>query len=947
MLGLFKRFFDYNEREIQRLRKKVDEINNLDGKARKLKDEDFKSETEKLKKSIREQKQSLDDVLPWAYALSREAARRVLGERHYDVQLIAGIALHEGKVVEQKTGEGKTLTATAALYLNALTGRGVHLVTVNDYLARRDAGWMGRVFHMLGVSTAAMIADTSFIFDPEHEDKDAQDWRLVHLRPISRKEAYLADITYGINSEFGFDYLRDNMVQSADQMVQRGYYFAVIDEADSVLIDEARTPHIISAPYDEDVSKYYRYAQIVKRLKSGEDYLVDEKLKTANLTEPGIQNIESALGVSNIYEKDFDTLFHIEAALKAETLFKNDKEYIVKDGEVIIVDEFTGRLLQGRRFSEGLHQAIEAKENVSIQKDSKTLATVSLQNYFRMYEKLAGMTGTAMTEAEEFHKIYKTDVLAIPTHRQMIRKDHPDMIYKTERTKFNAVVEEVAEHYKTGRPVLVGTTSIEKNEHLSKLLRQRGIPHQLLNAKNHIQEAKILAEAGEKGTITVATNMAGRGVDILLGGMPPNADILKDKTGKISEKKQKEFDREKHEWQEKHDEVVSLGGLYVIGTERHESRRIDNQLRGRSGRQGDPGETRFFVSLEDDLMRIFGGEQIAKLMTFLNFPEDQPLSHGMVSKAIEQSQVKVEGFNFDIRKHLVEFDDVLNKQREIVYTLRKKLVAAAHTKKDEFKETLSDIFHEQIAILVNSFVALKEASSEEEFDSMKKELYFTTPQELDRVHDLIRIGDQEALQEYLEDRLWTRFTEKQKKVGSEAWLNLVKFIYLSTIDQYWTEHLTAIEDLREGINLRGYGQLDPLVEYKNEAYSMFEKLITDIYFEATRRVFTVEVQLAEPAWKEPEEKKMILQSASRIDPFRESERQKEVEISQSSSELVKTSANLTNSNKFQPISTSEIEGFKVIPPGTAHKKLGRNDPCWCGSGKKYKKCHWPDGERIF
>ncbi len=550
MLNFLTKFFDYNEREINRLKKQVEEINTLEDKTRSLKDSDFPNETEKLKKS---------PSVPWAFALVREAARRVLGQRHFDVQLMAGLALHEGKIAEQKTGEGKTLSAITALYFNALSGQSAHLVTVNDYLARRDAGWMGVVYHFLGLSTAAIISEKSFIYDPKYLDAEAQDWRLAHLRPISRKEAYEADVTYGINSEFGFDYLRDNMATSTSDLVQRGFNFAVIDEADSILIDEARTPHIISAPYDEDTSKYYRYAQMVKKLDSKTDYVIDEKLRTANLTEVGIRKIESMLGVSNVYEKDFDTLFHIEAGLKAETLFKIDKDYIVKDKEVIIVDEFTGRLLYGRRFSEGLHQAIEAKENVSIQKESKTLATISLQNYFRMYKKLAGMTGTAATEAEEFHKIYKADVVVVPTHLPMIRKDHPDMIYKTERGKFKAVVEEIAENYKKGRPVLVGTTSIEKNELLSNLLKQKGIPHELLNAKNHEREAMIIANAGKKGSITVATNMAGRGVDIILGGEQPQT-ISKSKV-----QNEKEFEKKIKDWQKAHDEVVSLGGLICFG----------------------------------------------------------------------------------------------------------------------------------------------------------------------------------------------------------------------------------------------------------------------------------------------------------------------------------------------------------------------------------------------
>ncbi len=901
MFHIFKSFFDYNQKEINRLKKKIDEINLLEDKTRNLKDGDFVKETKKLQKIVQADESKMNEVLPWAFALSREAARRTLGQRHFDVQLIAAIALHEGKITEQKTGEGKTLSSVPALYLNALMGQGVHLVTVNDYLARRDCGWMGTVFNFLGLTTAAMISERSFLFDPKHNEKDTVDWRLQYLKPVSRKEAYLADITYGINSEFGFDYLRDNMAQNPSDAVQRKYYFAIIDEADSVLIDEARTPHIISAPNEEDTSKYYLYPKIINQLTEKEDYVIDEKQRTANLTDAGIKKIESIINVSNIYEKDFDTLFHIEAALKANALFKKDKDYIVKDNEVVIVDEFTGRLLQGRRFSEGLHQAIEAKEGVTIQRESKTLATVSLQNYFRMYKKLAGMTGTATTEAEEFHKIYNTDVISIPTHLPAKRKDEPDMIYKTEKGKFDAVVEEIANNFKLGRPILVGTTSIEKNEYLSKLLTNKGVPHQLLNAKNHEQEAKIIASAGEKGAVTVATNMAGRGVDIVLGGAAP-----------VDSKKFKD-------WQKKHNEVVELGGLYVLGTEKHESRRIDNQLRGRSGRQGDPGESRFFVSLEDDLMRIFGGEQISKMMTFLNFPEDQPLTHSMVSKAIEQAQVKVEGFNFDIRKHLVDFDDVLNKQRQIVYELRKKMLFGSKNNTD-FKQAISEIFSEEISVLVNNYMINIDQLVDEDKNKLVQELNMMVPFDEKKLMSMIVSKDQEKIIVFLNDIIEEQYNIREKKLSKEIWSDIVRSVVLSTIDKFWMDHLTAIEDLREGINLRGYGQLDPLVEYKNEAYSMFEKLISNINFEVTRRLFKIEVDVGAglnlPITHSHEPPKMILQSASAIDPFK---------------------ANNQNPNSDLPAGR---QGNQTITK--PHGKLGRNEPCWCGSGKKYKRCHYPN-----
>jgi len=900
MFNIFKSFFDYNQREVNRLTEKVIEINQLEDKTRDLKDGDFIKETKKLQKIIQADESKAEENLAWAFALAREASRRTLGQRHFDVQLIASIALHEGKITEQKTGEGKTLSSVPALYLNALSGKGAHLVTVNDYLARRDAGWMGTVFNFLGLTTAAMISDKSFLFDLKYTDKDALDWRLSHLRLVSRKEAYRADITYGINSEFGFDYLRDNMASNPDDAVQRNYNYAIIDEADSVLIDEARTPHIISAPNEEDTSKYYLYPKIINQLIEKSDYVIDEKLRTANLTDAGIKKVESILNVANIYEKDFDTLFHIEAALKANALFKKDKDYIVKNNEVVIVDEFTGRLLQGRRFSEGLHQAIEAKENVTIQRESKTLATVSLQNYFRMYKKLAGMTGTASTEAEEFHKIYNADVISIPTHLPMKRKDEPDMIYKTEKGKFNAVVEQIANNFKLGRPTLIGTTSIEKNEYLSMLLNKKGVPHQLLNAKNHEQEAKIIAGAGERGAVTVATNMAGRGVDIVLGGAAPVDKKLL------------------NEWQKKHDEVVKLGGLYVLGTEKHESRRIDNQLRGRSGRQGDPGESRFFVSLEDDLMRIFGGEQISKMMTFLNFPEDQPLTHSMVSKAIEQAQVKVEGFNFDIRKHLVDFDDVLNKQRQIVYELRKKLLFGSKNSVD-FKTTITDIFRNEVSVLVNNYMMNIDQLTDDDQAKLIQELNMMIPFDEKELNTMIESKNNEKIINYLNEIIDKQFEIRAKKFGKEIWADIIRSVTLSTIDKFWMDHLTAIEDLREGINLRGYGQLDPLVEYKNEAYSMFEKLIGDINFEVTRRLFKIEINtgtdrdLRVHNYEHPQ---MILQSASAIDPFNQVEKQQNKQ------------SPITNSNNQQPMIKKH--------------KLGRNEKCWCGSGKKYKKCHYPN-----
>ncbi len=674
MLNIFSRFLDLNKREVDRLQKIVEKVNSFESKIKRLKDKDFSIKTEEFKKRLAKG-ETLEQVLPEAYALVREATERVLGMRHYDVQLMAAVALFEGRVAEQKTGEGKTLSAVPALYLRALTGQGVHLVTVNDYLARRDAGWNAPIFHFLGMGTGSIIQEgKSFIYDPKFNDTSHGDERLAHLKSVERKIAYQSDILYGTNNEFGFDYLRDNMVSTLTEMVQRGHYFAIVDEVDSVLIDEARTPLIISAPDTEPTQKYYKFASLVEKLNSDTDYKLDEKAKSASLTEQGIMKVEKILGVDNLYEKEFESIHHIENALRAKTLYLRDKDYVVRDNQVTIVDEFTGRLMVGRRWSDGLHQAVEAKEGAVIQQESKTLATISFQNYFRMYEHLSGMTGTAATEAEEFRKIYKLEVVSIPTHRPMARADQSDTIYKTLRGKYGAIVDDISELYKKGQPVLVGTTSIEKNEIISEYLKRKKVPHNVLNAKNHEKEASIIAEAGKPGAVTVATNMAGRGVDIVLGG--PREDTKR--------------------WKELHEKVVKAGGLHVIGTERHEARRVDNQLRGRSGRQGDPGSSRFYLSLEDDLMRIFGGEQISGIMDRLNLPEDTPIENVLISKAIEQAQVKVEGFHFDTRKRLVEFDDVANQQREIVYTLRKRILES-----DDLKEEIIGKLKSQIEKLLS------------------------------------------------------------------------------------------------------------------------------------------------------------------------------------------------------------------------------------------------------
>lgn len=898
MLGKFFTIFDANKKEIENLERVVDQINNLSSENQKLKDADFAQKTEEFKKRL-EKGEKPGDILPEAFALVREASWHAIGLRPYGTQLIAGIVLSQGKIVEQKTGEGKTLSAVAPLYLHALTEKGVHLVTVNDYLARRDAGWNGPTFKLLGLSVGAIIQEgKSYVYDPEYNDPTHGDERLAHLRPVQRKEAYDADITYGTNNEFGFDYLRDNMATRISHVVQRSHYFAIVDEVDSVLVDEARTPLIISAPDTEPTDKYYKFAQLVDRLSPDTDYTIDEKLKTATLTEHGVTKVEKILGVDNLYEKDFDIIHHIENSLRSRTLYLKDRDYVVKDNQVIIVDEFTGRLMFGRRWSDGLHQAIEAKENVSIQQETKTLATISFQNYFRMYERLGGMTGTAATEAEEFHKIYNLDVVVVPTYRPTIRKDYPDLIYKTMQAKYSKIVTEINQMQKLGRPVLVGTTSIEKNEIIANYLKKKRIQHNVLNAKNHEKEALIIAEAGKPGAITVATNMAGRGVDIILGGarpdMPPGMN--REQYGKT-----KEFSN----WKKRHDEVVQAGGLHVVGTERHESRRIDNQLRGRSGRLGDPGSSHFYLSLEDDLMRIFGGERIASLMTTLQIPEDQPIENKLISRAIEQAQVKVETFHFDARKRVVEYDDVANQQREIIYKLRKQILEA-ETIKDKVEEKLQ----EQVKTTVNLAYANQEPDKEQLLQLFLEIVPFNDQSHKALLQQLTNQEEKDKAETFLINLAKKAYETRQKQVGDQTMREIEKISYLSSIDSLWIEHLTNLDDLREGVGLRGYGQKDPLVEYKNEAFELFDRLMVGVDTNMTRRLFRVL-----PA--------VVPQSMVNLDQAQTNEDKKD------NIGLVQQ----------QPV------GNHVQSGGT--KKLGRNDPCWCGkkdaNGKpiKWKRCHYP------
>jgi len=872
MLKIFGNLLDFNEKELKKLRPLVEKINSLEPGIKKLKDKDFPKKTESFKERIAKG-ETLDDLLPEAFALAREAIFRVVGERAFDVQLMAAATLHQGRIAEQKTGEGKTLSAAITAYLNGLSGNGVHVVTVNDYLARRDTGWYGQALTFAGLKLGCIIHEQAFLLDLDYKEKGEDDERLRHLRPVERKEAYLADVTYGTNNEFGFDYLRDNMARRFEDQVQRKPHFAIVDEVDSILIDEARTPLIISAPDTEPTQKYYEFANLIRGLSSDTDYVIDEKLKTANLTDHGLRKVEKILNIDNLYEKDFDTIHHIENALKARTLYLQDRDYVVKENQVIIVDEFTGRLMFGRRWSDGLHQAVEAKEGVPIQQESITMATISFQNYFRMYQKLAGMTGTAATEEEEFRRIYGLETIIIPTNLPMIRLDYADIVYKTPRAKYAAVVREIEECYQKGQPVLIGTTSIEKNEIVDKFLKKKGIPHNVLNAKAHEKEAKILAEAGHKKAVTVATNMAGRGVDIVLGGS---------KEG-----------REKKSWEKEHEEVVRLGGLHVVGTERHESRRIDNQLRGRSGRQGDPGSSRFFISLDDDVMRLFGGEQIANLMGMLRIPEDQPIEHGLVSKAIQQAQVKVEGFNFDMRKRVVEYDDVMNKQREIIYGKREKILRADGEKNLELKEQIQEKMNQYLANLVNTYSpeGLEKVEIEQIINNFCEVLPLDGGSQSRLKDQIEKVKTPQEINDFLQKILTEAYESREKQVGLELMREIEKFVWLQSIDRLWIDHLDAMDNLREGVGLRGYGQQDPLVEYKKEAYTSFEKLMGMIEEEVIKRLFRIQVAQPPPQYR----------------------------------------------NIQTNIDTKDKMGLK---PSTKTKP-GRNDPCPCGSGKKYKKCCYP------
>lgn len=790
--ALTKVFGDPQKKIITRLEKRVESVNALADTYKKLKKSELPKKTEEFKKRLAKKGESLDTILPDAFALVREASDRVLGMRHFDVQLIGGMVLHEGNVAEMKTGEGKTLVATLPVYLNALEGKGVHVVTVNDYLAQRDAGWMGELYTFLGLSVGVIINDASFIYDPKFDNEAHDDPRMRKLRPVTRKEAYAADITYGTNNEFGFDYLRDNMVNEVELLRQRELNFAIVDEVDSILIDEARTPLIISAPAAENPDSYYQFAKVAAKL-TPDDYILDEKRRSVALSDQGVDKVQKLLGVKNLYSPDHVRLvYHMDQALKAQTLFKRDKDYVVtNNGEVIIVDEHTGRLMQGRRYNEGLHQAIEAKENVPVLQESMTLATISFQNYFRMYNKLSGMTGTAFTEAEEFQQIYKLDVVQVPSNRPIARIDKPDLIFKTEKAKLKAVAEAIKEHHKAGRPVLVGSGSIAKNEMIADYLKKQGIKYELLNAKNNEREAAIIEKAGEKGAITLATNIAGRGTDIKLGKG-----------------------------------VKELGGLVVIGSERHESRRIDNQLRGRGGRQGDPGETQFYVSTEDDLMRIFQGERIAALMDRLGVDEDTPIQNKAVSKTLEAAQKRVEGYNFDTRKNVVQYDNVINRHRRVVYVMRRKILEGENIK-DEI-ERLIDAKVRELTVLP----AKNNPKFTEEFESV-----FPLPEK--KIKAIGAEKKDKARYELAKKEVTGLYRSKEKEIETENLRRVEREVYMVVLDNLWMQHLENMQHLREGIHWRSVGQRDPLVEYRSESQKLFESLQATLRDEVLRAVFHV------------------------------------------------------------------------------------------------------------
>ena len=911
---LDKLFGDANQKFLKNLEPQIQAINDLEKKFKKLSDQELKNKSLELKKQAQEGTK-LDQLLVPAFALIREAAVRTLNQRHFEVQLLGGIVLHQGQIAEMKTGEGKTLTSTLAVYLNALEGQGVHVITVNDYLAKRDTVWMGQIYDFLGLTIGVIQHEASFVYDSSQklDDKDKvrdQGVEVVmdYLRPVERRQAYQADITYGTNNEFGFDYLRDNMAQDLKRQVQRKLHYAIVDEVDSILIDEARTPLIISAPAEESASQYRQFAQLVNDLQENTDYNIDEKMKACTLTEEGIKKMEKILGVENIYENQgLQTVHHIESALKAKTLFQKDRDYVVKENEIIIIDEFTGRMMPGRRYSEGLHQAIEAKEGVEVQRESMTLATITFQNYFRMYHKLAGMTGTAATEAEEMAKIYNLDVTVVPTNKPFVRDDMKDKIYKNESGKFKAIIKEIETRHRQGQPVLVGTISIEKNELLGKSLEKSGIPFNLLNAKFHEKEAEIIAQAGRKGAVTIATNMAGRGVDIILGGTP--------------------FEQKKYE------EIKKLGGPHVIGTERHESRRIDNQLRGRSGRQGDQGSSQFYISMEDDLMRIFGSDRMKMVMEKLGLNEETAIENKMISRSIEAAQKKVEGHNFDIRKHLVEYDDVINKHRQVIYDTRQKILKLFSNKETKTGEKSSELVLEYINHEIENVVSFHTLAQKnagdfnpQEIVETIKSIFIINSNEESKIRELLEQnkksnGHKERTEviDYLISLAKEKYEKLTKEINSSIELNndewtpmelVERGLILRAIDALWVEHLTAMDKLRTGIGLQGYGQRDPLVEYKREAFNLFNTLIDAIRKQIVYSIYKVRLS-QKPTTPTQEQQKKFEEQKAGFTPFK-----KQVENREQSGQVIASK-----------------------PKDASGKKIGRNDPCYCGSGKKFKKCH--------
>ena len=865
---------DSNEKELKRLQPIVNQINELEAEFERLSDAELRAKTDEFKARLKDGS-SLDELLPEAFAAVREAAKRTIGQRHFDVQLMGGISLHQGKIAEMKTGEGKTLVATLPLYLNSLTGHGCHLVTVNDYLARRDPYWMGPIYHMLGISVASIYPQQtpdehtpSRLYDPDYDSGDSR-WR--YFQSISRRQAYEADITYGTSSEFGFDYLRDNMVVDQSQCVKRPSNYAIVDEVDNLLIDEARTPLIISGQAEEAGQNYSIFARLVSSLRRDEDYTVDEKERSVNLTDIGISNMErmlkrdGLLKSPNLYDQaNYSLTRYLESALKAQVLYKRDRNYVVKDGQVIIVDEFTGRLMFGRRYSEGLHQSIEAKERVQVQRESMTFAAITIQNYFRMYQKLAGMTGTAVTEAEEFHKIYRLEVVVIPTNEPMIREDFPDQIYKDEKAKFRAVAREIEQLHQEGRPVLIGTVSIEKSEYLSDLLKKRGIPHQVLNAKEHTKEGEIIARAGEPGAVTVATNMAGRGVDIVLGGSLDG--------------------QSESEWQKQHNKVVELGGLHIVGTERHEARRIDNQLRGRAGRQGDPGSTRFYVSLEDDIVRRFGGDRIKGFMEWAGMDEDTPIENKLVNRSIEGAQVRVEGYHFDMRKHLVEYDDVVNKQRELIYSERNKILSGA-----DLKANILSMVKEEIQGMVATHTG--EPGDGWNIEGLLADVatIFPPPPAIN-VSALSQMKPRE-IEGRLIEQAEALYEEREKELGSDNIRVLERLVMLRIIDSLWVEHLTAMEHMRLEAGWQTLRQVRAVDAYKSEGYKQFQTLLSTIQHDVVHTIYHVGI--------------------------------------------VKREASQGVPSPTAQVASGDKSSKRLKAGG---KKVGRNAPCPCGSGKKYKHC---------